>query len=232
MQKSSTEVIEFDVGRDAGTPLPSDGHGSHHNSKTAKLSVVAQVAKHPKVVLCSMVANIGALMWGYDQGQCCTNRVLLLLSCTGTDQSCESGIHNMSTALPGFKLHFGYKFEGQLLVSATWNALWTAMTFFGILMGGPICGVVSDWKGRRAAFAAGCCISFVGVGIMYAAESHGMLLASKIVRHYPAWSGLRCVFCADDFVLVFRSTAPLWASSSHSRQPTRLRSLQTNSGLC
>lgn len=50
------------------------------------------------------------------------------------------GVNSISTALPGFKLVFGYEYEGQLLVSATWNALWTAMTSLGMLLGGIACG--------------------------------------------------------------------------------------------
>jgi hypothetical protein len=30
---------------------------------------------------------------------------------------------------------FGYEYEGELLISATWNALWTAMTSLGMLIG-------------------------------------------------------------------------------------------------
>jgi SP family general alpha glucoside:H+ symporter-like MFS transporter len=30
---------------------------------------------------------------------------------------------------------FGYEYHGELLISATWNALWTAMTSLGMLIG-------------------------------------------------------------------------------------------------
>ncbi|OAL52636.1 general substrate transporter [Pyrenochaeta sp. DS3sAY3a] len=134
-------------------------HAVGSNDKQHKMSLIAHIKKYPKVILASMVANIGSIMWGYDLG-----------------------VGNMSIALPGFKLHFGYVYQDTLLISATWNALWTAMTFVGVLIGSAICGQISDWRGRRASFAVGSCISLVGVGIMYASETHGMLLASKIIN--------------------------------------------------
>ena len=37
--------------------------------------------------------------------------------------------------MPGFKKVFGYQYHGELLISATWNALWSAMTFLGMSIG-------------------------------------------------------------------------------------------------
>ena len=91
------------------------------------------------------------------------------------------GVNSISTALPGFKLVFGYEYEGQLLVSATWNALWTAMTSLGMLLGGIACGYLSDRLGRRVGFLAGSAFSIVGVGVEYTASTPGVLLAGKIV---------------------------------------------------
>jgi len=68
-----------------------------------------------------------------------------------------------------------------LLVSATWNALWTAMTSLGMLLGGIACGYLSDRFGRRMGFLAGSAFSIVGVGVEYAASTPGVLLAGKIV---------------------------------------------------
>jgi hypothetical protein len=45
------------------------------------------------------------------------------------------GVNSISVALPAFKMVFGYEYEGELLISATWNALWTAMTSLGMLIG-------------------------------------------------------------------------------------------------
>lgn len=128
-----------------------------------------------------------------------------------------TGVGGISNALPAFKLDFGYEYQGQLLIGAVWNALWGAMTSLGLLIGGIACGYISDWRGRRLALTIGCCLSILGVGIMYAASSPAVLLVAKTVS--PPLSAPRddrrqtltqagCLPC--------RSTASPWASSSPS----------------
>ncbi|KAJ5341507.1 maltose permease [Penicillium brevicompactum] len=77
---------------------------------------------------------------------------------------------------------FGYQYGDQLLISATWNALWTAMTSLGMLIGSIASGWISDRGGRRAGFAIGSAISILGVGLEYAANEPGLLLAGKIIN--------------------------------------------------
>lgn len=93
-----------------------------------------------------------------------------------------TAVNSISTALPGFKLVFGYQYKGQLLIAAHWNALWTAMTSLGMLFGGLMCGWVSDRFGRRIGLVCGSLCSVVGVAVEYAATNPGTLLAGKIVR--------------------------------------------------
>lgn len=52
--------------------------------------------------------------------------------------------------------------------------------------GSIICGYLSDRGGRRLGFAVGSAISLLGVGLEYAANSPGILLAGKIVRFTSA----------------------------------------------
>ncbi|KAJ5753428.1 uncharacterized protein N7511_007581 [Penicillium nucicola] len=116
---------------------------------------------NPKVILYSVGACASSMLWGFD-----------------------IGVNSISTALPGFKLAFGYEYQDELLISATWNALWTAMTSLGMLIGSIICGWISDRGGRRLGFAIGSAVSLLGVGLEYAATSPGMLLAGKIVNGF------------------------------------------------
>ncbi|KAL2787802.1 general substrate transporter [Aspergillus keveii] len=125
----------------------------------AQVSALQSAKENPRVILFSLCACIGSLLWGYD-----------------------IGISTITMALPAFKLVFGYEYQGQLLLSATWNSLWTAMTFLGMLIGGIICGWVSDKTGRRPGFIAGALISIVGIGLQYGASSQGMLLAGKTIN--------------------------------------------------
>ncbi|KAJ5371187.1 uncharacterized protein N7496_007279 [Penicillium cataractarum] len=117
----------------------------------------ASAKKNPKVILYSLAAGVSSMLWGFD-----------------------IGVNSISVSLPGFKMVFGYEYEGELLISATWNALWTAMTSLGMLIGSIICGWVSDRGGRRLGFLVGSALSLLGVGLEYAANEPGMLLAGKI----------------------------------------------------
>ncbi|KAL2802094.1 general substrate transporter [Aspergillus granulosus] len=123
------------------------------------VSALQSAKENPRVILFSLCACVGSILWGYD-----------------------IGISTITMALPAFKLVFGYEYHGQLLLSATWNALWTAMTFLGILIGGIICGWVSDKTGRRTGFVIGSLISIVGIGLQYGASEQGMLLAGKTIN--------------------------------------------------
>ncbi|OOQ86552.1 maltose permease [Penicillium brasilianum] len=119
----------------------------------------ASAKKNPKVILYSTASCVSSMLWGFD-----------------------IGVNSISVALPAFKMVFGYEYEGELLISATWNALWTAMTSLGMLIGSIICGWVSDRGGRRLGFGMGSVISLLGVGLEYAAKEPGLLLAGKIIN--------------------------------------------------
>ncbi|KAJ6111554.1 hypothetical protein N7523_007615 [Penicillium sp. IBT 18751x] len=132
-----------------------------HTREPAEVKEGAWVSakKHPKVILYSVAACVSSMLWGFD-----------------------IGVNSITVALPGFKMVFGYEYRDELLISATWNALWTAMTSLGMLIGSIICGFVSDRGGRRLGFAIGSAISLLGVGLEYAASEPGMLLAGKIIN--------------------------------------------------
>jgi SP family general alpha glucoside:H+ symporter-like MFS transporter len=112
----------------------------------------------------------------------------------------RAGVNTITVALPGFKLVFGYVYEGELLVAASWNALWTAMSSVGMLfgmllvlflekplvlthLGGIACGYVSDRLGRRAGMIIGSILSIIGVAVQYISESPSVLLVGKIASN-------------------------------------------------
>ncbi|KAH7122043.1 general substrate transporter [Dactylonectria estremocensis] len=128
-------------------------------SNQPRISAWESAKANPKVILYSTCACMSSILWGFD-----------------------IGVGSISAALPGFKLVFGYQYEGQLLLSATWNALWSAMSSLGMLIGSVICGWFADTWGRRASFILGAALSILGVGIEYMALSAGVLLAGKSIN--------------------------------------------------
>ncbi|KAJ5726635.1 uncharacterized protein N7483_007992 [Penicillium malachiteum] len=133
---------------------------SHTQDTTeAKEGAWTSAKKHPKVILYSMAACMSSMLWGFDVG-----------------------VNSITVSMPGFKMAFGYEYGGELLISATWNALWTAMTSLGMLIGSIICGWISDRSGRKIGFGIGSALSILGVGLEYAATAPGMLLAGKIIN--------------------------------------------------
>ncbi|CAG8947770.1 unnamed protein product [Penicillium salamii] len=128
-------------------------------SAEVKEGAWASAKKHPKVIMYSVTACVSSMLWGFD-----------------------IGVNSITVALPGFKMVFGYEYGDQLLISATWNALWTAMTSLGMLIGSIASGWISDRGGRRLGFGIGSAISLLGVGLEYAANEPGLLLAGKIIN--------------------------------------------------
>ncbi|KAL0932627.1 maltose permease [Colletotrichum truncatum] len=123
------------------------------------ISPLAAAKANPVIVAYSLAAGVGSLLWGFD-----------------------IGVSTITIALPSFKMVFGYEYQGQLLISATWNAVWTAMTYLGMSGGGILSGWLSDRFGRRVAFLIASCISILGIGLQYAASEPGLLLAGKMVN--------------------------------------------------
>ncbi|KAH6991430.1 general substrate transporter [Ilyonectria sp. MPI-CAGE-AT-0026] len=168
-----------------------DGDSKHwetlkvvEDSTQRYMSAWESTKANPKIILYSTCACMSSILWGFD-----------------------IGVNSISSALPGFKLVFGYEYQGQLLLSATWNALWTAMSSLGMLLGSVACGWLADTWGRRAGFVLGSALSVLGVGIEYASNSAGTLLAGKIASSSPAY------FVVNGLALGFFLTlGPLYAS--------------------
>lgn len=96
--------------------------------------------KNPKVIMYSVTACISSMLWGFDIGTCPS--VHIEKYCDQSNLYTDLGVNSITVALPGFKMVFGYQYGDQLLISATWNALWTAMTSLGMLIGEQI--IISD----------------------------------------------------------------------------------------
>ncbi|RAO65093.1 uncharacterized protein BHQ10_001105 [Talaromyces amestolkiae] len=129
------------------------------NDSTESQSLLLTLWEYKKVVLFSICTSFCAILWGFDMG-----------------------VNVITLSLPGFKLVFGYEYEGELIVGAIWNSLWGAMTSLGMVVGGVTSGFVADLWGRRAAILAGAILSAVGVAVEYIAATPSVLLVGKIIN--------------------------------------------------
>ncbi|KAL3492491.1 general substrate transporter [Aspergillus germanicus] len=114
-----------------------------------------------KILFYCLCCCIGSMLWGFDVG-----------------------VNTITMALPAFKMVFGYEYEGELLIDAKWNSLWTAMTSIGMILGGVVCGILSDRWGRKAGMLMGSILSIVGVAVQYISNSAGVLLVGKILNGF------------------------------------------------
>lgn len=119
----------------------------------------------------------------------------------------DSVVNGASISMPAFLLYFGAMTpDHQLYIPSIWASLWTAMSYLLQAIGGFGVGFVSDRIGRKWSAVGSCFISFAGVGMQFAANSRGLLLAGKMVNGLA----IGCVF----------ATATSWASEI---SPVRLR---------
>ncbi|KAJ5082091.1 hypothetical protein N7532_011134 [Penicillium argentinense] len=125
--------------------------------------------QNPRVILFGLGACVSATLWGFDIAE---------------SPLASTAVAAVVVAIPEFKVVFGYEYEGELLISATWNSLWTAMAFLGMSIGSIVCGWLSDKAGRRPGFLVGCLSSIFGIGLQYAASRPAMLLAGKLINGF------------------------------------------------
>lgn len=86
-------------------------------------------------------------------------------------------------SMPSFLLYFGAMTPaGELYLPSIWTSLWTAMSNLMQAIGGLAVGTISDKIGRKWSIIGSCAISAAGVGIQFASNSRGMLLAGKMVN--------------------------------------------------
>lgn len=57
---------------------------------------------------------------------------------------------------------FGEQYNGQLILPALWQGLWTAFIQLGIMIGAAGSGAFQDRFGRRMAFIMGGVVSAIG----------------------------------------------------------------------
>ncbi|KAH7203009.1 general substrate transporter [Fusarium oxysporum] len=128
-------------------------------------SVWQLLREHPRIILCTFLANCGALLFGYD--------VL---------------VQGAITALPAFSIYYGSPFGETMILPALWQGLWQAFNSMGIMVGASCNGALQDKFGRKYMFsvsgliaAIGAVLTFISGDMSTVGVRRGILLLGKFV---------------------------------------------------
>ncbi|KAH7319367.1 hypothetical protein BKA65DRAFT_529417 [Rhexocercosporidium sp. MPI-PUGE-AT-0058] len=120
--------------------------GSRRGSLPLPTIVKHVIKDNPRVISYAVIANSGSLLFGYD--------ILVTGACV---------------ALPAFSITYDKLYNGQLILPAKWQSLWTAFDQFGIMLGAFSNSFIQDKFGRRVAYIIG-------------GTSSGFLLLRKVIN--------------------------------------------------
>jgi MFS family permease len=113
-------------------------------------------------------------------------------------------------SIPKFRMDYGYLWEGQYVVSAAWQFGFTAMFFFGMILGGIATGLLQNHIGHKGCMGGAYMISTGGVFLQwYSPGSLPMFLGGKLLTGIPVSSPPACtalqIFCSLPVVTIFRT---------------------------
>ncbi|KAK3944421.1 general substrate transporter [Diplogelasinospora grovesii] len=131
------------------------------NDTDPDLGILRTIFKHPVILLCCIYANIGALMYGFDN---------ITLS--------------LCLSMQPFIEQFGTVVGDTLIIPAYWQSLWNALPQLTTGLGAWASGPIADRFGRRVSFGVAGLISVAGVAVIYTASSNGAFLAGKMVNSF------------------------------------------------
>lgn len=130
-----------------------------HDDNDVAPGILQVLWRHPMIIFCCLYANVGSLMYGFDN---------LSLS--------------LCLSMAPFVEQFGIQVDGAYVIPAYWQSLWNAMPQLTTGIGAWAAGPLADRFGRRAAFVTAGCLSAAGVAIVYTASSRGVFLGGKMVN--------------------------------------------------
>ncbi|KAL1600758.1 hypothetical protein SLS60_007146 [Paraconiothyrium brasiliense] len=114
--------------------------------------------KHPALIGWSFYWSMCAIGWGFD-----------------------AQINGTMISVASFRRDFGYIFEGEAVLPASWQTAFNMISSVGMLFGGFACSTIADRLGRRASLLCGILFCTGGAfGEMFA-PSKGAFLAAKLI---------------------------------------------------
>ncbi|CAK7238441.1 hypothetical protein SEUCBS140593_010691 [Sporothrix eucalyptigena] len=148
--------------------------------------ILKTIFRHPMIIICCLYANVGSLMYGFDN--------LTLSLCLSMDPFLEQ---------------FGDLTDGAYVIPAYWQSLWNAMPQLTTGIGAWAAGPIADRFGRRAAFITAGFISAAGVAVVYTASTRGVFLGGKMLNAVGLGLALTTgqIYIAEIAPLKFRGVA-------------------------
>ncbi|KAF5672021.1 maltose permease [Fusarium heterosporum] len=116
---------------------------------------------NPKIVLWTLWANIGPLMVGYEN--------LAMSVCL---------------AMPAFQMRFSVNVNGELIIPAYWQSLWSSLYNVTTMLGSVSAGYGQDRFGRRSVFLASSVIAAVGIALTFISKTPAEFLGGKMISGF------------------------------------------------
>ncbi|RSH91961.1 hypothetical protein EHS25_009331 [Saitozyma podzolica] len=143
------------------------------------------IRKYWRAFVWCMFMNIGALLWGYD-----------------------AQIGGATLSVPSFRRDFGYTYDGQYVLPASWQSAFNSVSSIGGMFGGLSLGIVAERFGRRGATALASFVSITAIFIQFFTPPHanGMLLVGKLINGYALgmYVSSASSYCAEISPLALR----------------------------
>jgi MFS family permease len=93
----------------------------------------------------------------------------------------DAQVNGAMIAVPAFRRDFGYIFEGEPVLPASWQTAFNIVSAVGQFFGGFLCSQVADKIGRKKSIAVGILVCTGGIIGQMVTTSKGGFLAAKLV---------------------------------------------------
>ncbi|KAM0207309.1 hypothetical protein ACHAQD_012101 [Fusarium lateritium] len=87
-------------------------------------------------------------------------------------------------AMPAFQMRFSTNVNGELIIPAYWQSLWSSLYNLTTMLGSVTAGYCQDRFGRRSVFLASIIISVAGIALTYVSKTPAEFLGGKITSGF------------------------------------------------
>lgn len=146
----------------------------------SKKSTWELLSQYKAAIFWSAFMGLAAINWGMD--------VLVRLSALtvkGNFVLTAFQLSNGVISVPSFQKDFGYMFQNEYIISASWQIAFNTAASIGGFFGAIGSGYLADRMGKKLSLAVGCIVSIGAVFIQIFAGQPGTLMAGKVRLTIP-----------------------------------------------